>query len=116
MTMNREKDRGLTQVDAERRKVVKLIAAGSVGVITSPWVFQPARAAGRAVKIGMISPQTGAIASFAEADRFVLAGANKALEQGLTIAGENHPVQIIYKDSQSNPNRASELAAQLINN
>ena len=54
----------------------------------------------------MISPQTGAIASFAEADRFVLAGANKALEQGLTIAGENHPVQILYKDSQSNPNRA----------
>jgi branched-chain amino acid transport system substrate-binding protein len=116
MITNREKDRGLAKVDAERRKVVKLIAAGSVGVITSPWVFQPARAAARAVKIGMISPQTGAIASFAEADRFVLAGANKALEQGLTIAGENHPVQIIYKDSQSNPNRASELAAQLINN
>jgi branched-chain amino acid transport system substrate-binding protein len=114
MNQARGRDRG--QVDTGRRKVVKLIAAGGAGLITSPWVFQAARAGGRPVKIGMISPQTGAIASFAEADRFVLAGANKALEQGLTIAGENHPVQIIYKDSQSNPNRASELAAQLINN
>jgi branched-chain amino acid transport system substrate-binding protein len=116
MAMNRARGRDRGQVDTGRRKVVKLIAAGSAGLITSPWVFQAARAGGRPVKIGMISPQTGAIASFAEADRFVLAGANKALEQGLTIAGENHPVQIIYKDSQSNPNRASELAAQLINN
>ena len=116
MAVNLAKGRERTQVDVARRKIVKLIAAGGVGLITSPWVFQGARSAGRPVKIGMISPQTGAIASFAEADRFVLAGANKALEQGLTIAGENHPVQIIYKDSQSNPNRASELAAQLINN
>jgi branched-chain amino acid transport system substrate-binding protein len=116
MAMNRARGRDRGQVDTGRRKVVKLIAAGGAGLITSPWVFQAARAGGRPVKIGMISPQTGAIASFAEADRFVLAGANKALEHGLTIAGENHPVQIIYKDSQSNPNRASELAAQLINN
>jgi hypothetical protein len=104
------------KIDAERRNIVKLIAAGGIGVITFPWVFQTARSAGRPVKIGMISPQTGAIASFAEADRFVLAGAQKALEKGVTIAGETHPIQIIYKDSQSNGNRASELAAQLINN
>src|ERR1700681_2357797 len=104
------------KVDAERRKVVKLIVAAGAGVITSPWVFQTARSAGRPVKIGMISPQTGAIASFAEADRFVLAGAQKALEKGINIAGEAHPIEIIYKDSQSNGNRASELAAQLINN
>lgn len=116
MAMNRAKRRERTHIDGARRKVVKLMAAGAAGLITSPWVFQAARSAGRPVKIGMISPQTGAIASFAEADRFVLAGASKALEPGLTIAGENHPIQIIYKDSQSNPNRASELAAQLVDN
>jgi branched-chain amino acid transport system substrate-binding protein len=116
MAMNRANGRDRTHIDGARRKVVKLMAAGAAGLITSPWVFQAARSAGRPVKIGMISRQTGAIASFAEADRFVLAGANKALEPGLTIAGENHPIQIIYKDSQSNPNRASELAAQLIDN
>ncbi len=33
------------------------------------------------------------------------------------VAGDKHPVQIILnRDSQSNPNRASEVATQLINN
>jgi len=104
------------KVDLQRRKVVQLLAAGGAGVITSPWVFQSARSAARTIKIGMVSPQTGPIAGFAEADDFVLAGARKALEKGIMVAGENHPVQIIYKDGQSNPNRASEVAAQLINN
>jgi hypothetical protein len=62
------------KIDAERRKVVKLIVAGGAGVVTLSWVFRTARSA------DMIGPQTGAIASFAEADRFVLAGAQRALE------------------------------------
>jgi branched-chain amino acid transport system substrate-binding protein len=45
----------------------------------------------------------------------VLGEARKALADGITIAGERYPVEIIYRDSQSNPNRASEVAAQLIN-
>ena len=64
----------------------------------------------------MVSPATGPIAAFGEADQFVLAGVRKALGSGITIAGESHPVEIVYKDSQSNPNRASEVTAQLINN
>ncbi len=103
-------------VDKQRRKVMKLLAAGGASAIASPWMFQASRAAGRTVKIGMVSPQTGPIAAFGEADQFVLAGLRKVLAGGITIAGENHPVEIIYKDSQSNPNRASEVAAQLINN
>ena len=103
-------------VDRQRRKVVKLMIAGGASTVASPWVFRSARAAGRTVKIGMVSPPTGPIAAFGEADQFVLAGVRKALANGITIAGETHPVEIIYKDSQSNPNRASEVAAQLINN
>lgn len=105
---------GCLDVDIRRRKIVKLIAAGGASVIVSPWVFQAARSAGRTVKIGMISPQTGPIAEFAEADQFVLAGVRKALANGVAIGGETYPVEILYKDSQSNSNRASELAAQLI--
>src|SRR6185437_8815856 len=62
-----------------------------------------------------VSPQTGPIAAFGEADQFVLSGVRKALGEGIVIAGEPHLVEIIYKDSQSNPNRASEVTAQLIN-
>jgi branched-chain amino acid transport system substrate-binding protein len=63
----------------------------------------------------MVSPQTVPIAAFGEADQWVLAEAKKALASGITVAGEEHPVEILYRDSQSNANRASEVTAQLIN-
>jgi branched-chain amino acid transport system substrate-binding protein len=103
------------KVDRQRRKLVKLIAAGGVGAIASPWMFGSGRADGRTIKIGMVSPQTGPIAAFGEADQWVLAEAKKTLAKGITVAGEQHPVEILYRDSQSNPNRASEVTAQLIN-
>jgi branched-chain amino acid transport system substrate-binding protein len=100
-----------------RRKVIQAMGAGAVGAFTAPTLFtRLARAAGRAVKIGMVSPATGPIAAFGEADQWVLGEVRKALASGITIAGEQHPVEILYRDSQSNPNRASEVAAQLINN
>jgi len=100
-----------------RRNVVKALGIGAAGAIAAPGLMmRPARAAGRAVKIGMVSPQTGPIAAFGEADQWVLSEIRKSLAGGIKIAGEDHPVEIIYKDSQSNPNRASEVAAQLINN
>ena len=104
------------KVDKQRRKLLKLAAAGSAGAIASPWMFQSSRAAAKTIKIGMVSPETGPIAAFGEADQFVIAGVRKVLANGITAAGENHPVEIISKDSQSNPNRASEVTAQLINN
>ena len=100
-----------------RRSVVKGLGIGAAGALATPALFtRGAHAAGRTVKIGMVSPQTGPIAAFGEADQWVLAEAKKALANGITIAGEQHPVEIVYRDSQSNPNRASEVAAQLINN
>jgi branched-chain amino acid transport system substrate-binding protein len=103
------------KVDRARRKLVKLIAAGGATAIASPWMFQSSRAAAKTIKIGMISPATGPIAAFGEADQWVLAEANKTLAKGISVAGEQHPVEILYRDSQSNPNRASEVTAQLIN-
>lgn len=70
--------------------------------------------ANRAVKLGFVSPRTGSLASFAEADAFVLAGIRKAIAGGLMIAGKNHPVVIVEKDSKSDPNRAAEVASDLI--
>jgi len=84
-----------TAPNPERRKVVKLLAAGGLGAITSPWVFQTGNAAGRPIKIGMVSPSTGPIAAFGEADQWVLAEAKKTLEKGITVAGETHPVEIL---------------------
>jgi branched-chain amino acid transport system substrate-binding protein len=113
---NGSKLSGDRKVDLQRRKLLKLSAAAGAGAIASPWMFQSSRAAPRTVKIGMVSPETGPIAAFGEADQFVLAGVRKVIGDGIVIAGEKHPVEIVYKDSQSNPNRAAEVTAQLINN
>jgi branched-chain amino acid transport system substrate-binding protein len=61
-----------TKVDKQRRNLLKLVAAGGASAIASPWMFQSSRAAPRTVKIGMVSPETGPIAAFGEADQFVL--------------------------------------------
>ncbi len=103
------------KVDKQRRKVIKLMGAAGAGAIASPWMFQSSRAASKTIKIGMVSPQTGPIAAFGEADQWVLAEVKKTLADGITVAGEKHPVEILYRDSQSSANRASEVTAQLIN-
>ncbi len=74
----------------------------------------PAIAAAKPFKIGYVSPQTGPLAPFGEADSFVLEGVRARFKAGLTIGGKSVPVEIIVKDSQSNPNRAAEVAADLI--
>jgi branched-chain amino acid transport system substrate-binding protein len=98
-----------------RRRVIKALGVGAAGALATPKLFATARAAGRPIKIGMVSPATGPIAAFGEADQWVLGEVRKVLAPGITAAGEQHPVEIIYRDSQSNPNRASEVTAQLIN-
>jgi branched-chain amino acid transport system substrate-binding protein len=75
-----------------------------------------APSAGRAIKIGYVSPQTGPLAPFGEADKYVLDQMQKQFANGITIAGVSHPVQIIVKDTQSDPNRAAQVAADLITN
>ncbi len=59
------------KIDRERRKLLKLAAAGGAGLITSPWTFQSSRAAAKTIKIGMITPETGPIAAFGEPSKWV---------------------------------------------
>jgi branched-chain amino acid transport system substrate-binding protein len=96
---------------AQRRRVLQ--AAGALALTgVMPLAF--GQATGRKIKIGYVTPQTGPLAGFGEVDNFVLQGINAAFKGGLTVAGVNHPVEILVKDSQSNPNRAAEVAAELI--
>lgn len=88
--------------------------AGSAAATTVLSFGTPAISAERTIKLGYVSPQTGPLAPFGEADQFVLAQARDIFKGGLKIGGKSHPVEIIVKDSQSNPNRAAEVAAELI--
>ncbi|MBB3570150.1 ABC transporter substrate-binding protein [Rhizobium sp. BK491] len=90
-----------------RRNLLKTAAATSALAATSS-LAMPAIAKGKAIKLGYVSPQTGPLAAFAEADKFILDGfLAKTKAAGLDY-------EIIVKDSQSNPNRAAEVAKELI--
>src|SRR5258707_10021348 len=82
-----------------RRTVLK---AGAAALATST-IFKPAilRAADDVIRIGHVSPVTGPMAGFAEAQDWTLGGIRKLLEPGLQIAGKTYKVEIITKDSQT---------------
>jgi branched-chain amino acid transport system substrate-binding protein len=75
-----------------------------------------ARASSNTIKIGFVSPQSGPLAVFAESDQFTIDQVKKSLANGITIGGTTYNVEIIYKDSQSNSNRASDATSELILN
>jgi branched-chain amino acid transport system substrate-binding protein len=95
----------------------QLLAGAGAGGLALSLGGRGAFAAGaeNVLKIGFISPRTGALAGFGETDGYVLELARKALSQGLTIGGKTYEVQILDRDTQSDPSRASQLAKTLIN-
>jgi branched-chain amino acid transport system substrate-binding protein len=94
-----------------RRKILQgagaTVALGAIGAI-------PAFAQAKEIRIGYVSPQTGPLAAFGEADKWVIAGLQDKLKAGIAVAGKTVPVRVILKDSQSSPNRAGEVANDLI--
>lgn len=83
-----------------RRTLLKTSAAASA------MLAAPAIAQGAKIKLGYISPQTGPLAAFSESDAF-----NINLFLGSQAGAD---FEVIVKDSQSNPNRAAEVAQELI--
>lgn len=97
-----------------RRNVLTSSAAVTVAAAIPSFLPSAAFAQGREIKIGFVSPTTGPIAAFGASDDFVLEGVRTAIGDGIEINGTLYPVRIIVKDSQSNPNRAAEVASELI--
>lgn len=95
-----------------RRQFITTVGAS----IAAPAILKhtQAYAANPVIKIGFVSPQSGPLAGFGEADDFVLKGIRAAFAGGIENNGKSYSVEIITKDSQSNPNRAAEVAADLI--
>jgi branched-chain amino acid transport system substrate-binding protein len=84
----------------------KLLQVGA-GAMAAPAVLRKAYAAD-VFKIGKVGPVTGPIAGFGEATSWTV-------DQLKDVLGKLPvPVEIIQKDSQSNSNRAAEVATELI--
>ncbi len=95
-----------------RRRVL----GGMAATLAAPSLltYSRAYAANPTIRVGHVSPRTGPLAGFAEADEFVLKGIEDAFAAGIENNGKSYGVELISKDSQSNPNRAAEVAADLI--
>ena len=86
-----------------RRHLLKSGAALAASGLALPAIGGTAK-----IRIGYVSPQSGPLSAFSEADNFMVS-------QFLEVAkSQGLDVEVIVKDSQSNPNRAAEVARELI--
>ncbi|MEC9343036.1 MAG: ABC transporter substrate-binding protein [Pseudomonadota bacterium] len=90
-----------------RRRLLRNAAATGL-VASAPGLAMPALAQNARIKLGYVSPQTGPLAGFAEADNYIV---SSFLE---TTKSMGLDFEVVVKDSQSNPNRAAEVARELI--
>ena len=91
-----------------RREFIQNTAAAAAAVTsTTLW-------AADTIKIGFVTPLTGPLALFGEADKWTVEQMKQTFKDGITVAGKKYSVEILIKDSQSNPNRAAEVASDLI--
>ena len=88
-----------------RRKLLKSSAATGL-TMAAGGLAAPAFAQGKKIRLGYVSPQSGPLAAFSDADQFIINGFLQS-EGGANF-------EVIVKDSQSNPNRAAEVAKELI--
>src|SRR5580658_5088405 len=93
-----------------------ILSAGAAGLATAARPYG-AFAAGpeTTLKVGFISPRTGALGGFGETDGYILELARKALTSGLKAGDKTYGVEILDRDTQSDPSRAGQLAKTLIN-
>jgi branched-chain amino acid transport system substrate-binding protein len=96
-----------------RRSFIKASAATGAALATGS-VYAPTVGAAQSLKLGYVSPQTGPLAAFAEADNFVISNFLNTVKGGVKVGNAALPVEVTVKDSQSNPNRAAEVAKELI--
>ncbi|MFS8048875.1 ABC transporter substrate-binding protein [Rhizobium sp. BR 314] len=94
-----------------RRSVLR----AGLGLLAAPAILHFTRAYAKSptIKVGHVSPVTGPLAGFAEANDYILNSIRKSLSS-VENNGKSWSIEVISKDSQSNPNRAAEVAADLI--
>ena len=89
-------------------------ASSAAGSTTSA---SAAATTGREIKVGFVTPLTGGIALFGVPDQYCASRWVEFAKPGLVCGdGQNHPVTIVVQDSQSDANRAAQVAGDLINN
>jgi branched-chain amino acid transport system substrate-binding protein len=97
----------------DRRRFVQLAALSGAAALAGCGTTDPLGDR-QPLRLGYVSPRSGPLFAFGEADTFVIENAKGAFRDGLEIGGRAHPVEILVRDSQSDPERAREVARDLI--
>lgn len=103
-------------VRPNRRTVLKGLGASvAASTLAMPTVLR-AQTAGK-IRMGYISPATGPLGLFGETDGYTVQKIRQALGGKLqSVNGDIYELEILERDSQSNPNKAAEIAGDLILN
>jgi branched-chain amino acid transport system substrate-binding protein len=111
--MSDSETQGTQRRGVSRRDFVRATAAGAALPLISPY---GAWAAGseNVIRVGFVSPRTGNLGFFGEGDVYLVDTVRKALKDGLQVGGKTYKVELIDRDSQSDPARAGQLAKSLI--
>jgi branched-chain amino acid transport system substrate-binding protein len=112
--MTDNKDKTLFGSGFSRRDFLRTTGVAAGGAMLASLPFAPAFGKERVIKLGYVSPQTGPLALFAAADNYIIESLQSVLKHSITIGGTAYRLEVIVKDSQSNPNRAAEVASELI--
>ncbi|RGP37437.1 ABC transporter substrate-binding protein [Pseudotabrizicola alkalilacus] len=66
------------------------------------------------IRIGYVSPRSGALSGISESDGYVIDAIRATLGDTLETTSGTYAIEIIEKDTQSDPNRAGDMASDLI--
>lgn len=87
-------------------------AAATAAILTLP--ARRAFAQNGTIRIGYVSPRSGALSGISESDGYVVDAIRAAIGDTLETASGSYAIEIIEKDTQSDPNRAGDMASDLI--
>jgi branched-chain amino acid transport system substrate-binding protein len=98
-----------------RRTVLRGLGAGVAATTLGAPMIGRAASMGT-IKIGYVTPATGPLALFGETDGWSVGKIQELLAKGFETSTGTYDVEILVRDGQSDPNRAAEVAGDLILN
>lgn len=103
----------MSKFHMNRRQLIKATAATG---LFAPSLLSSRRAyaAGGTLRVGYVAPRSGALSGISESDGFVIDAIRDSLGGKIDTAAGSLDIEIIEKDTQSDPNRAGDMASDLI--
>ncbi|MGV8954493.1 MAG: ABC transporter substrate-binding protein, partial [Cypionkella sp.] len=106
----------LVKAGISRRAMLRGMGAGVAASSLALPTYLRAQTAGK-IKVGYLTPATGPLGLFGETDGYTVGKIRDHLGGTLTCNnGNTYELEILERDTQSNPNKAAEIAGDLILN